>query len=379
MLRDAALLQLDLLLDALDEGMVLKDGTAFNVQWVGSRPTFIDISSFTALRPGEPWAGYRQFCAQCLNPLLLQAYKGVPFGPWLRGSLDGIEPGVLAGLFSLRDLARPGVFTHVYMHAKMQQRYGDSRSDVRRSLKEAGLDASVIKSTVRGLRRVVDQVSSREAPSPWADYAKHNSYEEEDRARKRAFVDRVVGDRRRALVWDIGANTGEYSRLAAANADYVLAFDADHGAVERHYRAVREEGRSNILPLVVNVLNPTPDMGWRLAERKSLAERGRPDLVLCLALAHHLVLGSNVPVPELLAYLADLSNEAVVEFIDRADPMARQLLRHRDGLFADYTRERFEAQLSQAFRIERREPLAGDRRVLYYVTREPQAAGRRGQ
>jgi hypothetical protein len=113
MLQDAALLQLDLLIAALDEGMTLKDATPFNAQWIGTRSVFIDTASFTRAEAGIPWLGYRQFCEMFLYPLLLQAYKDVPFHPWLRGSLDGLDAGHVNQLMSLRDRLRPGVFTHV--------------------------------------------------------------------------------------------------------------------------------------------------------------------------------------------------------------------------------------------------------------------------
>lgn len=131
MLKDAALLQLELLRDALAEGMILKDASPYNVQWVGSRPLFIDLPSFTRLDPGEPWVGYRQFCQLFLFPLLLQAYKDLPFHAWLRGSLEGITAQDCHGLMSARDLLRPGVFSHVYLQAKAQARYADSAQPAR--------------------------------------------------------------------------------------------------------------------------------------------------------------------------------------------------------------------------------------------------------
>jgi hypothetical protein len=125
MLKDAALLQLDLLLEALGHDMVLKDSTPYNVQFKGARPTFVDVGSFERLREGEPWVGYRQFCMLYLYPLLLQSAKGVPFQPWLRGSIDGITPGQMRALMSFRDRFRKGVFTNVFLHAKLEERYAD--------------------------------------------------------------------------------------------------------------------------------------------------------------------------------------------------------------------------------------------------------------
>ena len=233
MLRDAALLQLDLTLAALDEGMTLKDATPFNVQWIGSRPTFIDIGSFTAYEPGAPWAGYRQFCEMYLYPLLLQACRNVPFHPWLRGRLDGITAGECRSLLSARDYLRSGVLAHVYLQAKAQDRYGARDGDVGAELRAAGFGAALIRNNVPRLRRMVEGLRWTPAQSTWSDYQRTLTYDDADRARKGAFVERAIGDRRRRLAWDIGCNTGIYSRMAADRADYVLALDADHLVVDR--------------------------------------------------------------------------------------------------------------------------------------------------
>ena len=246
MLRDAALLQLDLTLAALDEGMTLKDATPFNVQWIGSRPTFIDIGSFTAYEPGAPWAGYRQFCETYLYPLLLQACRNVPFHPWLRGRLDGITAGECRSLLSARDYLRSGVLAHVYLQAKAQDRYGARDGDVGAELRAAGFGAALIRNNVARLRRMVEGLHWTPAQSTWSDYQRTLTYDDADRARKGAFVERAIGDRPRRLAWDIGCNTGIYSRMAADRADYVLALDADHLVVDRLYDSLKAEDRGSI-------------------------------------------------------------------------------------------------------------------------------------
>jgi SAM-dependent methyltransferase len=370
MARAAALLQLDLLSAALDEGLVLRDGSAFNVQWVGSRPMFIDVTSFGRLRPGDAWAGYRQFCSQCLNPLLLHAYKGVPFGPWLRGDMEGIEPDALASLCSVLDLLRSGVFAHVYLHARLQARYQGSDRSVRDAVRDGRLGTGAIRSTVRSLRRVIAGLRPPPSRSAWTDYGAAPGYAPADHAKKRAFVEHVLKARRRALVWDLGCNTGEYARLAADHSTYVIAIDRDHDCVDALFHACAQEKRLNLLPLVTNVVNPSPNQGWRQRERTTLASRGRPELVLGLALLHHLAIGANVPIAEIVELLSELGDEVVVEFVDRRDPMAQRLLRNREDDVYDYSRECFEAHLAQAFRVERREELAGGLRVLYHGTRQ---------
>lgn len=366
MLKDAALLQLDLTLAALEEGMTLKDATPFNVQWVGSRPTFIDVGSFTAYEPGAPWAGYRQFCETFLYPLLLQAYRNVPFHPWLRGRLDGMSAEECRSFLSARDWLRPGVLTHVYLQAKAQARYQDSDVDVAEQLHAAGFGAALIKNNISRLRRTVEGLRWTPTHSTWSDYQRTHTYDEADLKHKVDFVRSVLRTRRWPLAWDIGCNTGIYSRLAAEHADYVLALDADHVVIEGLYRALRNEDRTNILPLVADVTDPSPGLGWRGQERRPLADRGAPDLLLCLALVHHVVIGRNVPLSDFIAWLAEFDADVILEFVDHGDPMVERLLRNRRGQAIDYSREAAEAALESRFRVVARAPLESGTRTVYH-------------
>ncbi|MFH2204197.1 MAG: methyltransferase [Elusimicrobiota bacterium] len=370
MLRDAALLQLDILLAALREGLTLKDASAFNIQWRGARPVFIDMLSFAPYRKGAPWAGYRQFCQMFLYPLFLQAYRDVPFHPWTRGAIEGITPEQCRRLLSLRDLLRPGVFTHVYLQAKLQERCGGAGRDARSDLERVGFDEKLIRANLRSLRGLVESLHWRPARSEWSEYGDDHSYAAEDHAAKKAFVEEAAAEKRRTLVWDLGANRGDFSRLAAEHADCVLAMDADHLVVERLYQELKKDGRDNILPLVMNVADASPGLGWRGAERRSLPERGRPGLVLCLALLHHMVITHNIPLAEFVAWLAELGGDLVIEFIDKQDPMVRRLLLNKADQYADYERSCFESCLSRYFTIVRQQALSGERRVLYYGRRK---------
>ena len=364
MLRDAALLELDLLLDALDEGLVLKDASPYNVQWRGTRPVFVDVGSFERLREGEPWAGYRQFCTLVLYPLLLQAYKGVPFQPWLRGSLEGIQPAEMRRLMGFRDRFRRGVLTNVILHARLEDRYADR--DARRELRQAGFHAELIRANARKLRKLVRGLRWDAGRTAWSGYGEANPYDEADAAAKEEFVRSAAGARRSRLLWDLGCNDGRYTRIAAAEADYAVAVDADAGVVEALYRALRDEGAGTILPLAGDVADPSPGLGWRGEERRPLADRGRPDSVLCLALVHHVALSANVPLRELLDWLAGLDTALVIEFPTRDDPMVKRLLdRKGPGANPDYETETFERALGERWRIERREPLPSGTRILY--------------
>ena len=371
MLRDAALLTLDLTEAALGEGVATKYASAYNVQFRGASPVFIDVGSFERSRPGEPWYGYLQFCQQLLYPLMLQAYRGVDFHPLLRGNIEGISPDQATQLFSLRDGFRRGVVKHVHLHARLQRSYGDSRTrgDVRTDLKRAGFNSELVKANLKSLRKVVERLSWDPTGSTWISYRKDNTYSDRDTEAKSLFVARACARAPRRRIWDLGANDGHFSRIAAAHSDYVVAFDSDHLSVEALYRGLSAEANRSILPLVMDLASPSPALGWRHVERKSLGGRGRPDLVLALALVHHLAISRNVPLTDVVGWLADLAPEVVVEFPLPQDPQVARLLRNkRRGVDFGYSRESFDAALRSRFRLDACEALPSGTRLLYHAT-----------
>ena len=369
MLRDAALLQLALLRRALEAGMILKDSSPYNVQWRGAQPTFVDVGSFEPLREGEPWAGYRQFCMLFLYPLLLEAWKDVPFQPRLRGSLAGISPQECRNLLSARDLLRRGALTHVALHSRLERRYERSDSDVGRELRAAGFRKELILANVSGLERLVSRLRRRRARSPWSEYGPTTSYSAADAERKAAFVAESLRSRRAGLVWDLGCNHGRHARIAAEHADYVVAIDADAVVVDRLYEALKQEGATTILPLTMDLVDPSPGLGWRGLERRPLLARGSPDATLCLALVHHVSIGGNVPIRDFVEWLGTLSSALVIEFPTPEDRQVQRLLaRKQPGDHADYRRVWFEECLSARFDVTRVEELAAGTRVLYEAT-----------
>jgi SAM-dependent methyltransferase len=375
MLKDAALLQLDLVLAALDHDLILKDSTPYNVQFKGARPVFIDVGSFERLREDELWVGYRQFCMLYLFPLLLQATKGVSFQPWLRGSIDGITPTEMRALMSFRDRFRRGYTTNVFLHARLEQHDAPSRARVKSRLGRPGLGKQVIRANVRKMRKLVARLRWDPPKGVWVSYGAHNSYTDEDAHRKDDFVREIATSRSWPLVCDIGCNNGRHSRVAAKGARHVVAVDADQGAVELLYRELRDAPDGNILPLTMNVADPSPGLGWRGLERKPLPERGRPDLVIALALVHHIAIGANVPVRDVVDWLASLGGALLVEFPTREDPMVQKLLSaKRAGLHSDYERGHFEQCLAEAFVIERSEHLGSGTRTLYFATPRGEAS-----
>jgi SAM-dependent methyltransferase len=370
MLREAASLQLDVLIAALGEGISLKDGTAYNVQFFGSRPTFIDIGSFEPA--SGPWPGYRQFCQTMLFPLMVQAHLGVPFQPLLRGSIDGLTPSQVAGMFSGLRRFRKGVVRNVTLHSVLERRVTTASEQVKSELKDSGFSADLAKATAKNLAKLVSGLEVARRGSTWSDYRDTCSYSDADAEAKQAFVRSAIAGGDAGLVLDLGANDGVYSLLAAEQADYVVAVDGDEMVIDRLYRRLRAERNENVLPLVMNLVDPSGGIGWRNRERAAFADRVRPDVTLALALVHHLAIAANVPLPEVVSWLRSFGGRLVVEFVHVDDVQVQRLLANKPaGLFDDYRREAFEALLAEQFLVHEQQSLPGGSRTLYLAEPKP--------
>jgi hypothetical protein len=370
MLRDAARLQLRLTREALAEKLITKDASPYNVQFVGTKPVFIDVGSFERLHGSEPWRGYRQFCELFLNPLLVQALRDIPFQPWLRGRIHGIPPTVAADALQGSGRLQKGVFTHVKLHARAERKasMADLDRDVNAELERAGYGPAVIDAMLNGLQKSVEELAWKQQRSTWSEYSERGHYADESLAAKDRFVEETVGTLAQSgVVLDLGANDGRFSRIAVdSGARAVVAVDSDHVVVDRLYRELRSKGERRILPLVIDLSDPSPAIGWRSRERPAFVDRVRPDLVLCLAVVHHLALTNTVPLDEIVAFLADFGAPVVVEFPHRDDQMARLLLsRKRSGIFDSYEVLVWERALAERFVVQRREVLPGGTRTLY--------------
>ena len=366
MLRDAALLQLDLTEAALLEDMTLKAATPYNIQFQSGKPVFIDIPSFEKLQAGSTWAGYRQFCEMFLFPLLLQAYKGVNFQPLMRSHIDGVSVQFAARLFGLRDRFRSGVLSHVWLQAKLDSRYGGTEQNVRSDLKSAGFKKELILANIRKIRKLVSKLKWEGEGSEWGSYEEFHNYTEDDHELKERFIEECTAQSRANLVWDVGCNTGQFSRIALRHADHVVAMDLDHFAVERLYQKVKADGLQGLTTIVQNVADPSPNWGWRNRERTDLQHRARPDLIMCLALIHHVVITANIPLDEFIDWLAGLTDQLIIEYVSRKDDKVNALLRNKEDNYSDYSKAHLEQALSRHFKIEKTLPLKSGNRYLFY-------------
>lgn len=348
--KAAALAHLDLHLDLLAADFTLSDATAYNVQFDGVRPIHIDHLSIRPYTEGEIWAAHRQFCMQFLNPLLMWSVLDLQPNHWFRGSLEGIAPEDLAKLIPLRKRLNWTILTHVIAQASLQKRSVRTTTGSSR-FQDARLPRASFEAMLRGLRGTIARLKVPSHKTVWGEYAENTSYAAPETATKHNLVKEMVSAVRPGLLYDLGCNTGDYSKSALeAGAVKVIGFDFDHGALEVAYRRAVAEGM-DFLPVWLDAANPSPSQGWHEAERAGLSKRAQPDALLALALIHHIAIGRNVPLDMAIRWLVDLAPTGVIEFPDKDDPMVRLLLAQRKDIFPDYCNETFAALLSQRARI----------------------------
>lgn len=366
-LKAAALFHLDLHLELLEHGATLSDASAYNVQFDGTRPLFIDVLSLRRYRDDELWAGHRQFCEQFLNPLLLQTLCGVAFNHWYRGSLEGLSSTDIESILPLRYKASWRTLVHVVAPARLQRASQRGRVKTPSSAGSLKLPKRSLIALLTGLRSWIGSMTlSDDAPSGWTAYATTHTYTEEEVLAKKRFVTDFVSAVRPALLLDLGCNTGEYSAVAiGAGAQAIIGLEADPSTADVAFRQAARDGL-NLLPLVVDAADPSPAQGWRGAERRAIPERASFDALLALAFVHHLAIARNVPLDQLIPWLVALAPRGVIEFVPKDDPTVQQMLRLREDLFAGYRIDRFAALLAQHARIVKQDTVSQSGRVLFW-------------
>jgi hypothetical protein len=363
-LRDAALLTLEIQRRALDAGFILRDSSAYNVQFRGGHAVFIDTLSFGVYREGQPWYAYGQFCEHFLAPLALIALRDARLGALQRFQPDGIPLDLASRLLGVRSWFRPSLVLHLHLHAGARKRYAhDPTGQRKRSMSLAAL-----RRLVEHLRLTVENLKWKSRPSDWSDYETEHAYTSDATRAKQQALGEMLQHSQPRMVWDLGANTGVYSAVAAQMGARVVAIDADHAAVDRHYNRIRDKSEL-LLPLVIDLRNPSPSLGWAHTERQSLTERGPADAVLALALIHHLVLGAGIPLPAVAKWLASVGCKAIVEFVPLEDPQVGKLLAGRVEPTHEYSEAAFRRAFDEHFALREQRSLPGSGRVLYSFDR----------
>ncbi len=363
--KEAALTTLDIHRLALDRGMCLKDASAYNVQFRNGRPILIDTLSFEIYEEGLPWIAYRQFCRHFLAPLALMSLVDVRLSGLLREHIDGIPLDLAGRLLPASTKFKPGLLAHIHLHGKVERSTGAVGAQ-----KSALVSKTAMFGLIDSLRGTIEGLSWKPEGTTWADYYSDTNYSERAMAAKHELVARALDsiDPKPGSCWDLGANNGEFSLLAANRGIQTIAWDADPAAVEKAYLASR--GRAELLPLLQDLTNPSPDLGWASQERDGLISRGPADVVMALALIHHLAIGNNVPLPMIVSFLARIGRNAIVEFVPKEDSQVDRLLAGRRDIFDSYSVDHWEAALCAEFEIADKWPIPETRRTLYLLTRK---------
>ena len=365
--RRAALHHLDVHLAALEDGFTLSDATAYNIQFIGTEPVFIDHLSLIPYQDGDVWMGHRQFCMQFLNPLIFWAVLGLQPNHWFRGSLEGIAPEDLSPLLSWRHNLAWTIMTHVTAQAALQTRALRTGTTAGKP-RDRRLPKSALVGMLQGLRQYIEKLNLPSKATVWADYAENTSYADEERTEKHDFVAEMVRAVRPRLLFDLGCNSGDYSLTALeSGARSVVGFDFDPGALERAYQ--RFQKSRTFLPLWLDAANPSPSQGWAQAERKGLSERANADAVVALAFIHHIAIGRNVPLDMAVHWIMSMAPTGVIEFPPKSDPMVQRLLSQREDIFPDYCEEAFLAHVGQRAVIRARKRVRDGGRLLVWYDR----------
>jgi ribosomal protein L11 methylase PrmA len=365
-LKDAALLTLEIQLQALERGMSLKDASAFNVQFIGAQPIFIDTLSFERYGEGTPWVAYQQFCQHFLAPLALISQCDSNLRSLGFSLLHGVPLSLASSILPKSSWFKFSHLIHIHLHARSQQKYADA-AGLGKQKPGRAVSRTALLGIIDSLRSCVKSLEWRPGGTEWADYYDATNYSSRALSEKESIVDSLVQSVKPKLAWDLGANNGLFSRRAMAHGAYTVACDVDPSAVEKNYLACRKERNASMLPLIVDLTNPSPSLGWAHSERKSLLERGPADLVLALALIHHLAISNNVPLDNLARFFAACGRALIIEFVPKPDSQVQKLLASRKDIFPEYTEAGFERAFSRYFSIEKKVPVPETHRIIYLM------------
>jgi len=365
-MKDAALATLAIQKISLSFGMSLKDCSAYNIQFKNGKPIFIDTLSFEKYREGQPWVAYRQFCQHFFAPLVLMSYKDIRLNQLLRVYMDGIPLDLASSLLPFYTRCKFSLLVHIHLHAKAQKHFSDRSTNITKGRITHLSFMGIVDSLESAIRKLRWNTQGTE----WGDYYDNVNYSPEGFRHKMTTVSDFLEKLNPKVAWDLGANTGVFSRIPSDKKMRVVSFDVDPAAVEKNYLQCISKGEENILPLLLDLTNPSPGIGWNNKERMSLLERGPVDVVFALALIHHLAISNNLPLNEIADFFSRICNSLIIEFVPKEDTQVRRLLSTRKDIFPNYTQQNFEDEFEIFFVIRESIPVRSSRRILYLMERK---------
>jgi hypothetical protein len=368
--KDAALLTLKIQKRAMKFGMSLKDSSAYNIQFNfdTGKPILIDTLSFEILPKGKPWIAYRQFCQHFLAPISLMAYKDIRLSQLLRIYIDGIPLDLTSSLLPLKTRLNFGLLTHIHLHAAAQKRFAKTAKQASTTNRE--MSETALLGLIDSLTRTIQKLNWQPNDTEWGTYYESTNYTLDSMDHKTKIVNDYLEQVSPNIVWDLGANTGRFSRIAVQKGASTISFDIDPAAVEKNYLELKENNENRLLPLLMDLANPSPGLGWANKERYSLGNRSNPDLIIALALIHHLAISNNLPLPMISQFLCNISQWLIIEFVPKTDSQVQRLLASREDIFSDYTQKDFEAAFLQHFTIHKIQDIQGSQRCIYLMERK---------
>ena len=362
-LKDAALVTLAIQKKALSLGMILKDASAYNIQFVSGRPLFVDTLSFEKYQEGQPWVAYRQFCENFLAPLALMRYKDLKLNQLFRVYLDGVPLEVASSFLPWHTRLNFSLLSHLHLHARSKTYFADRTVNV----KEYKVSRHSLEGIIDNLERTIASLKIQLPETEWASYYEKTNYSSSAFLHKKQIIEGFLREIKPKVIWDLGANIGVFSRVASRRGIQTISFDGDPVAVEKNYRESVAKNERNILPLLVDLTNPSPSLGWENQERMSLLERGPADAVLALALVHHLAISNNLPFERIAQFLGKICRFLMIEFIPKEDSQVQKLLATREDIFSDYKKSLFEKEFKRYFKIKRVVKIKGSGRIIYLM------------
>lgn len=362
-LKEAALTTLAIQKTALKFGMSLKDASSKNIQFRKGRPVLIDTLSFEKYQEDQPWIAYEQFCRHFIAPLAIMRYKDARTNQLFRIYLDGIPLDLASNLLPIRTYVHPNLFAHIHLHSKSQRYFSH------KNIKTASLKMSRFSflGLIDNLESMIKGFRWRQGAGDWDSYYYNTNYSPTAFRHKQQLVADLLTQLNPHTVWDMGSNRGVFSLIAASQGRQVISFDSDFNIVEQSYRNYSSEKITNILPLFVNLINPSPSIGWSSSENLSLIERGPTDTVLALALIHHLAIKNNIPLENIADFFGKICNALIIEFIPKEDSQMQRLLMNREDIFPVFTKDNFEKIFQKIFKIIISAKINESNRIIYLM------------
>lgn len=360
-LKDAAILTLKIVKNAVEHGMILKDATPFNIQFHKGKPIFIDTLSFEKYDASLPWIAYRQFCEMFLFPLWLSHYHKMNFQQILNIYPDGISAEITAKLLPAKSRLSSSIWMHLLLQNMIKKQSPDIKTSYSFSKKKLLDLITHLENTIKKL--------DNSSKTTWSDYYNEGIEEPAYLDEKKIIISQLLTQVNGKKIIDLGANDGVFSLLSAEKGLDVIATDSDEQCINNLYKKIRSEGIANIVPLCFDIMNPSAATGFTNKERTSINDRLKADTVMALALIHHLAIGKNISLQMLAAWFYELAPQLIIEFIPKEDDKTQILLQHKKIAFPDYTVTGFETAFAVKFSIERKEAVAATKRLLYFMKR----------